>query len=61
MIESYQTQSTAAPRLLRNFGIAVIIALTVTLAPIVRSDTVRFVRTVFGSPPPAAVVRADVK
>ena len=58
------TLSTPAFRLLRNAIIAMLIALTLTLAPIVRADTVRFVHaalgaTVFGSPPPA-VVRADL-
>jgi hypothetical protein len=49
----------SALRLLRNVVIAVIIALTITLAPIVRADTVRFVRTVFGADQTTAVVRAD--
>jgi hypothetical protein len=53
------TLSTHTLRLLRNFVIAVIIALTVTTAPIVRVDTINFVRTVFGAGHPAAVVRAD--
>jgi hypothetical protein len=47
-------------RLLRNAVIAVIIALAITLAPIVRADTVRFVRNVFGADQTAAVVKADL-
>lgn len=53
-------QSAVTFRLLRNFVIAVMIALTVTLAPIVRADTVKFVRSVFGANPSVAVVRADL-
>ena len=54
------TLSTLTVRLLRNLAIAIIMALTITLAPIVRADTVRFVETVFGGAHPAAVVRADI-
>ena len=54
------TQHHRGPRALRNWTIASIIALTVSLAPIVRSDTVRFFRTVFAGGNPATIVRADV-
>jgi hypothetical protein len=54
------TLATPATRLLRNTAIAIIIALTITLAPIVRADTVRFVRTVFSADQRTAIVKADV-
>jgi superfamily II DNA helicase RecQ len=47
-------------RVLRNWAIASIIALTATLAPIVRADTVRFLHTVFAGSNPSALVRADI-
>jgi hypothetical protein len=53
-------QPASAFRLLRNVVIAVIIAMTIALAPIVRADTVRFVRTVFGANLHTAVVTADL-
>jgi hypothetical protein len=48
-------------RALRNWAIASIIALTATLAPIVRTDTIRFVHTVFAGSGPSVLVRADIK
>jgi hypothetical protein len=56
--KSRMTLSTVTLRLLRNLVIAVIIALTIALAPIVRADTVRFVRTVFGANLQTAVLSA---
>lgn len=53
------TLATPSLRLLRNLVIAIIIAVTITLAPIVRADTVRFVRAVFGADQRAAIVQAD--
>ncbi len=47
-------------RALRNWTIASIIALATTLAPIVRTDTIRFFHTVFAGDQPTALVRADV-
>lgn len=54
------TLSTPALRFLRNLVIALLVALAITLTPIVRSDTVKFVRTVFGAPQPSALVKADL-
>jgi hypothetical protein len=45
---------------LRNWTIASIIALTVSLAPIVRSDTLKLLRTVFAGRSPTQIVRADL-
>ncbi len=53
-------QHPHARSVLRNWAIASIIALTTTLAPIVRTDTIRFVRTVFAGNQPATLVRVDV-
>lgn len=47
-------------RALRNWAIASMIALVTSLAPIVRSDTVRFFHTVFAGNHQAALVRADI-
>ena len=47
-------------RALRNWAIAVIIALTTTLAPIVRADTLRFIGTVFARGNTTPLVQADV-
>lgn len=47
-------------RVLRNWAIASIIALTATLAPIVRADTIRFFQTVVTGSHPTALVRADI-
>ncbi|MCU0507651.1 MAG: hypothetical protein MUC34_04465 [Anaerolineae bacterium] len=59
------TLAIPAFRHLRNAVIALVIALTITLAPIVRADTIKFVRSVFGfadigARQPAAVVKADL-
>ena len=58
------TLATPAFRLLRNVVIAMLIALTLTLAPIVRADTVKFVHAVLGATifagPPPTVVSADL-
>lgn len=54
------THHPRSRRALRNWAIAGIIAFTVTTAPIVRTDTVRFFRTVFTGNHAAALVRADV-
>jgi hypothetical protein len=40
--------------------LALIVALTITLAPIVRADTVRFAQTLFGGRQPPALVKADL-
>jgi hypothetical protein len=54
------TQHPRSCRALRNCVIAAIIAFAVTTAPIVRTDTVRFFRTVLAGNQPAVLVRADV-
>ena len=54
------TLSTRALRFLRTLVIALLLALAITLTPIVRSDTVKFVRTVFGASRPPALVQADL-
>jgi hypothetical protein len=48
-------------RVLRNWAIASIIALTAALAPIVRADTIRFIQTVVAGSHPTALVRADIQ
>ncbi len=55
------TNHPQARRALRNWTIASIIAVTAALAPIVRTDTIRFFRTVLVGSSPVAVVRADIK
>jgi hypothetical protein len=45
---------------LRKWAIAVIIALTTTLAPLVRADILRFIRTVFARGNTTPLVQADV-
>ena len=52
--------STLTLRLLRNMLIALIVALTITLAPIVRADTVRFAQALFSAHQPPALVKADL-
>lgn len=54
------TLSTHTLRLLRNLIIALIVALTITMAPIVRADTIRFAQTIFGAHQPPALVKADL-
>ncbi len=46
-------------RALRNWALAGIIAFTATTAPIVRSDTIRFVQTVFAGSHTTVLVRAE--
>jgi hypothetical protein len=45
---------------LRNWAVAGMIALVVSLAPIVQSDTVSFFHMVFAAGNSAALVRADI-
>ena len=54
-------QHPHAHKVLRNWAIASIIALTATLAPIVRADTIRFFQTVVAGSHPTALVRADLR
>ncbi len=54
------TQRPRPYRVLRNCAIASIIALTATLAPIVRADTIKFFHTMLVGNHPAALVRADI-
>lgn len=53
-------QHPTSRRALRNWLIASIIALMITLAPIVRADTVHFLRTVFADSSPTALVQANI-